>query len=142
MHRPPWVAVDWCQMLYRVSSCVPVALCVFDDFCDSTAQTNPLSFPVPYTLSPVPTPLFPRVQAAEESKEEILAMIEGSHMVFITAGMGGGTGTGAAPVIAEACMEAGILTVAVVTKVLPTQSLLCVCQMLRTCFAVTRGTAP
>lgn len=44
-------------------------------------------------------------------------MIEGSHMVFITAGMGGGTGTGAAPVIAEACMEAGILTVAVVTKV-------------------------
>ncbi|CAM9967876.1 unnamed protein product, partial [Ectocarpus fasciculatus] len=55
-------------------------------------------------------------QAAEESKEEILEMIEGSHMVFITAGMGGGTGTGAAPVIAEACMEAGILTVAVVTK--------------------------
>lgn len=52
-----------------------------------------------------------------ESKDEILAMIEGSHMVFITAGMGGGTGTGAAPVIAEACMEAGILTVAVVTKV-------------------------
>lgn len=44
-------------------------------------------------------------------------MIEGSHMVFITAGMGGGTGTGAAPVIAEACLEAGILTVAVVTKV-------------------------
>lgn len=44
-------------------------------------------------------------------------MLEGSHMVFITAGMGGGTGTGAAPVIAEACMEAGILTVAVVTKV-------------------------
>ncbi|CAM9230486.1 unnamed protein product, partial [Ectocarpus sp. 4 AP-2014] len=55
-------------------------------------------------------------KAAEESKEEILEMIEGSHMVFITAGMGGGTGTGAAPVIAEACMEAGILTVAVVTK--------------------------
>lgn len=50
-------------------------------------------------------------------------MIEGSHMVFITAGMGGGTGTGAAPVIAEACMEAGILTVAVVTKVcIPPQS--------------------
>ena len=44
-------------------------------------------------------------------------MLEGSHMVFITAGMGGGTGTGAAPVIAETCMEAGILTVAVVTKV-------------------------
>ncbi|CAM9129702.1 unnamed protein product, partial [Hapterophycus canaliculatus] len=55
-------------------------------------------------------------KAAEESKEEILEMIEGSHMVFITAGMGGGTGTGAAPVIAEACLEAGILTVAVVTK--------------------------
>ncbi|CAN0520533.1 unnamed protein product, partial [Ectocarpus sp. 12 AP-2014] len=55
-------------------------------------------------------------KAAEESKEEILEMIEGSHMVFITAGMGGGTGTGAAPVIAEACMEAGILTVGVVTK--------------------------
>eukprot|EP00752_Nemacystus_decipiens_P016326 g14601.t1 len=55
-------------------------------------------------------------KAAEESKEEILEMLEGSHMVFITAGMGGGTGTGAAPVIAEACMEAGILTVAVVTK--------------------------
>ncbi|CAB1102007.1 unnamed protein product [Ectocarpus sp. CCAP 1310/34] len=55
-------------------------------------------------------------KAAEESKEEILKMIEGSHMVFIAAGMGGGTGTGAAPVIAEACMEAGILTVAVVTK--------------------------
>lgn len=52
-----------------------------------------------------------------ESKDEILEMIEGSHMVFITAGMGGGTGTGAAPVIAETCMEAGILTVAVVTKV-------------------------
>lgn len=46
-----------------------------------------------------------------------MEMIEGSHMVFITAGMGGGTGTGAAPVIAETCMEAGILTVAVVTKV-------------------------
>ncbi|CAM9636097.1 unnamed protein product [Scytosiphon promiscuus] len=55
-------------------------------------------------------------KAAEESKEEILEMIDGSHMVFITAGMGGGTGTGAAPVIAEACLEAGILTVAVVTK--------------------------
>ncbi|CAM9102736.1 unnamed protein product [Pylaiella littoralis] len=55
-------------------------------------------------------------KAAEESREEILEMIGGSHMVFITAGMGGGTGTGAAPVIAEVCMEAGILTVAVVTK--------------------------
>ncbi|CAM9970539.1 unnamed protein product, partial [Choristocarpus tenellus] len=54
--------------------------------------------------------------AATESKEEILEMISGSHMAFITAGMGGGTGTGAAPVIAETCMEAGILTVGVVTK--------------------------
>lgn len=55
-------------------------------------------------------------QAALESRDEIMAFIEGAHMVFITAGMGGGTGTGAAPVIAEACMDAGILTVAVVTK--------------------------
>lgn len=54
--------------------------------------------------------------AATESIDEIMAFIDGSHMVFITAGMGGGTGTGAAPVIAEACIDAGILTVAVVTK--------------------------
>jgi cell division protein FtsZ len=54
--------------------------------------------------------------AAEESKEEIAEMIGDAHMVFITAGMGGGTGTGAAPVVAEICMERGILTVAVVTK--------------------------
>jgi cell division protein FtsZ len=54
--------------------------------------------------------------AAEESIEEIQAQLEGSHMVFITAGMGGGTGTGAAPVIARAAKEAGILTVGVVTK--------------------------
>ncbi len=53
---------------------------------------------------------------AEESLEEILEAIGGSHMVFITAGMGGGTGTGAAPVIARAVREAGILTVGVVTK--------------------------
>ena len=53
---------------------------------------------------------------AEESLEEILAQIEGSHMVFITAGMGGGTGTGAAPVIARAVREMGVLTVGVVTK--------------------------
>ncbi len=53
---------------------------------------------------------------AEESLEEILAQVEGSHMVFITAGMGGGTGTGAAPVIARAVRELGILTVGVVTK--------------------------
>ena len=53
---------------------------------------------------------------AEESLEEILEQLAGSHMVFITAGMGGGTGTGAAPVIARAVREQGILTVGVVTK--------------------------
>jgi len=55
-------------------------------------------------------------QSAEESTEEIRASIEGADMVFITAGMGGGTGTGAAPVIADIAKEMGILTVAVVTK--------------------------
>jgi cell division protein FtsZ len=54
--------------------------------------------------------------AAEEALEEIMHALEGSNMVFITAGMGGGTGTGAAPVIARAAREAGILTVGVVTK--------------------------
>ena len=54
--------------------------------------------------------------AAEESYEEICEVLRGSHMVFITCGMGGGTGTGAAPVIARAARELGILTVAVVTK--------------------------
>ena len=54
--------------------------------------------------------------AAEESIEEIMSILEGSNMVFVTAGMGGGTGTGAAPVIAQAAREAGILTVGVVTK--------------------------
>lgn len=54
--------------------------------------------------------------AAEESYDEINEAIRGSHMVFITAGMGGGTGTGAAPVVARAAKEAGVLTVAVVTK--------------------------
>ncbi|HEY2444405.1 MAG TPA: cell division protein FtsZ [Rhizomicrobium sp.] len=53
---------------------------------------------------------------AEESLEEILEHLSGSHMVFITAGMGGGTGTGAAPVIARAIREQGVLTVGVVTK--------------------------
>jgi cell division protein FtsZ len=53
---------------------------------------------------------------AEESLPEILDALSGAHMVFITAGMGGGTGTGAAPVIARAVREAGILTVGVVTK--------------------------
>ena len=55
-------------------------------------------------------------RAAEESKEEIKRILEGSEMVFITAGMGGGTGTGAAPVVAQISKNMGILTVAVVTK--------------------------
>lgn len=55
-------------------------------------------------------------QAAEESLDEIRDAIEGSDMIFITCGLGGGTGTGAAPVIAEVARELGILTVAVVTK--------------------------
>ncbi len=54
--------------------------------------------------------------AAEEAKEEIAAYVEGSNMVFITAGMGGGTGTGAAAVVARIAKEQGMLTVAVVTK--------------------------
>ncbi|MCB1895143.1 MAG: cell division protein FtsZ [Zoogloeaceae bacterium] len=54
--------------------------------------------------------------AAQESRDEIAAALEGAHMCFITAGMGGGTGTGAAPVVAEIAKELGILTVAVVTK--------------------------
>jgi cell division protein FtsZ len=55
-------------------------------------------------------------QSAEESVDEIRQALEGADMVFITAGMGGGTGTGAAPVIADIAKEMGILTVAVVTK--------------------------
>ncbi len=54
--------------------------------------------------------------AAEESIDEIMDHLAGTHMCFVTAGMGGGTGTGAAPVIAQAARNAGILTVAVVTK--------------------------
>lgn len=54
--------------------------------------------------------------AAEENAEDITAAIKGADMVFITAGMGGGTGTGAAPVVAKIAKEMGILTVAVVTK--------------------------
>jgi cell division protein FtsZ len=54
--------------------------------------------------------------AAEEALEEVCDHIAGSHMVFLTAGMGGGTGTGAAPVIARVAREMGILTVGVVTK--------------------------
>ncbi len=58
-------------------------------------------------------------QAALEDRDRIIEMIDGADMVFITAGMGGGTGTGAAPVIAQAAKELGILTVAVVTKPFP-----------------------
>ena len=54
--------------------------------------------------------------AAEEERERIAEALQGAHMVFITAGMGGGTGTGAAPVVAEVAREMGALTVAVVTK--------------------------
>ncbi|MBR4862951.1 MAG: cell division protein FtsZ, partial [Oscillospiraceae bacterium] len=55
-------------------------------------------------------------KSAEESRGAISKILEGTDMVFITAGMGGGTGTGAAPIVAELAREAGILTVGVVTK--------------------------
>ena len=55
-------------------------------------------------------------RAAEEAREAIEEALEGAHMVFITTGMGGGTGTGAAPVVAEVAKKLGILTVAVVTR--------------------------
>lgn len=55
-------------------------------------------------------------RSAEENRDEIEASLKGADMVFITAGMGGGTGTGAAPVVAEIAQEMGLLTVAVVTK--------------------------
>jgi cell division protein FtsZ len=55
-------------------------------------------------------------KAAEESKEDIEKLLQGADMVFVTAGMGGGTGTGAAPIVAEIAKELGILTVGVVTK--------------------------
>ena len=58
-------------------------------------------------------------QAALEDRERIMAVLEGTDMVFITAGMGGGTGTGAAPVVAQIAKELGILTVAVVTRPFP-----------------------
>ena len=58
-------------------------------------------------------------RAAEESREEIAAALKGIDMVFITAGMGGGTGTGAAPVIAQVAKELGILTIGIVTKPFP-----------------------
>lgn len=55
-------------------------------------------------------------KAAEESRDDIFAALQGADMVFVTAGMGGGTGTGAAPIVAEIAKEMGILTVGVVTK--------------------------
>jgi len=58
-------------------------------------------------------------QAATEDRERIMEVIQGADMLFITAGMGGGTGTGAAPVVAQIAREMGILTVAVVTKPFP-----------------------
>jgi len=58
-------------------------------------------------------------QAAMEDRDRIIECIEGSDMLFITAGMGGGTGTGAAPVVAQVAKEMGILTVAIVTKPFP-----------------------
>ena len=56
------------------------------------------------------------MEAAQAHRDDIRAMLDGAHMAFITAGMGGGTGTGAAPVVAEIAREMGILTVGVVTK--------------------------
>ncbi|MCL6479365.1 MAG: cell division protein FtsZ, partial [Peptococcaceae bacterium] len=55
-------------------------------------------------------------KAAEESRDEIIKFLKGADMVFVTAGMGGGTGTGAAPLVAEVAKEMGALTVGVVTK--------------------------
>ena len=55
-------------------------------------------------------------RAAEESREDIMNMVRGADLVFVTAGMGGGTGSGAAPIVAECAKEAGALTVGVVTK--------------------------
>ena len=55
-------------------------------------------------------------KAAEESRLEIFNMVKGTDLVFVTAGMGGGTGSGAAPIVADICREAGALTVGVVTK--------------------------
>lgn len=58
-------------------------------------------------------------KAAEESKQQIAEVLQGTDLVFITAGMGGGTGTGAAPVVAQIAKDMGILTIAVVTKPFP-----------------------
>ena len=55
-------------------------------------------------------------RAAEESREEIAQALKGADLVFVTAGMGGGTGTGAAPIVAEVARDIGALTISVVTK--------------------------
>ena len=55
-------------------------------------------------------------KAAEESAEELYEVLKGSDMVFVTAGMGGGTGTGAAPIVAQIAKEVGALTIGVVTR--------------------------
>src|SRR5882672_927572 len=55
-------------------------------------------------------------QAIEENRDEVLHAVQGADMVFVTCGMGGGTGTGAAPVVAQMAREAGALTVGIVTK--------------------------
>src|SRR4030042_3109778 len=55
-------------------------------------------------------------QAAEENRDEIHEVLKGADMVFVTCGLGGGTGTGGAPIVAEAAKEAGALTLAVVTR--------------------------
>ncbi|OBX37224.1 cell division protein FtsZ [Halomonas elongata] len=60
-------------------------------------------------------------QAAMEDRERIAELLGGADMVFITAGMGGGTGTGGAPVVAQVAKELGILTVAVVTRPFPSR---------------------
>ncbi|MAB16198.1 MAG: cell division protein FtsZ, partial [Roseobacter sp.] len=66
--------------------------------------------------------------AAEESIEQIVDHLAGAHMCFITAGMGGGTGTGAAPIIAQAARELGVLTVGVVTKPFQFEGIKRMCQ--------------
>lgn len=55
-------------------------------------------------------------KAAAESREDIMNMVRGADLVFVTAGMGGGTGSGAAPIVAECAKESGALTIGVVTK--------------------------
>ena len=81
----------------------------------SEAQRVRLGFGVTHGLGAGSSPDVGRL-AAEESIDEIMDRLHGVHMLFITAGMGGGTGTGAGPVIARAAREQGILTVGVVTK--------------------------